>query len=107
MAGERKGQVAVIFVSQRTPDDATGYGNAAEAMDALAAQQPGYVGIDSARDADGFGITVSYWEDDVSALAWCAHAEHAAVRDRGRSHWYSSYEVIVAEVQRDYRWKRA
>ncbi|MGE7207782.1 antibiotic biosynthesis monooxygenase family protein [Sphingomonas sp. NPDC019816] len=103
---DRTGQIAVIFVSQRTLNDAQGYAQAAKAMDALAAQQPGYRGVDSVRGADGFGITVSWWADEASALAWRAHPEHAAIRERGRAEWYSRYEVAVAEVGRSYGWTR-
>ncbi|MGJ4748930.1 antibiotic biosynthesis monooxygenase family protein, partial [Leptospira sp. SA-E8] len=45
---------AVIFSSRRTPGDA-GYGDMAERIVALAAQQPGYLGMESVRGADGFG----------------------------------------------------
>ena len=69
-AAERRGQIAVIFVSNRNGSDAEGYAAAAGAMEALAAVQPGYRGIDSARDPGGRGITVSYWADDASAAAW-------------------------------------
>jgi heme-degrading monooxygenase HmoA len=101
---DRTGQIAVIFVSQRTVSDVQGYAEAAEAMDALAARQPGYCGVDSVRGADGFGITVSWWADEASALAWRAHPEHAAIRERGRAEWYARYEVAVAEVGRSYVW---
>lgn len=101
---DRTGQIAVIFVSQRTVSDPEGYARAAEAMDALAARQPGYCGVDSVRGADGLGITVSWWADEASALAWRAHPEHAAIRERGRAEWYSRYEVAVAEVGRSYGW---
>ena len=72
-------------------------------MEALAARQPGYRGIDSARGPDGFGITVSWWADEDAALAWRAHAEHAAIRERGRADWYVSYTVAVG---RSYDWSR-
>jgi len=51
---------AVIFSSKRTPGD-NGYDEMAERMVELAAQQPGFVGVDSARDVH-LGITVGYWE---------------------------------------------
>ena len=51
---------AVIFTSVRTEGDA-GYGETAARMEELAREVPGYLGIESARGADGFGITVSYW----------------------------------------------
>ncbi|QKR98896.1 antibiotic biosynthesis monooxygenase [Sphingomonas sp. CL5.1] len=103
---DRAGQVAVIFVSQRTAADGAGYAAAAAAMDALAARQPGYRGVDSTRDADGFGITVSYWGSEAEALAWRDHPEHAAIRARGRAEWYERYQVIVTRVERGYAWTR-
>ena len=98
------GTVAVIFHSVRRGDaDADGYAAMADAMEALAAQQPGYLGVRSARDAHtGEGITVSYWRDDASARAWKAVAEHLEAQRRGRDEWYAEYDVIVAEVIRAY-----
>jgi len=105
MSGERIGQVAVIFTSRRTAADAAGYAEAAAAMEALAAAQPGYRGIVSAREADGVGVTVSYWADEASARAWRDHPEHVRIRNAGRERWYESYEVVVASVARDYSWR--
>jgi heme-degrading monooxygenase HmoA len=102
----RGGQIAVIFVSQRTDEDAEGYGAAAAAMGALAAVQPGYRGERSSRDATGLGITVSYWADEASAIAWRDHPEHGAIRDAGRATWYRWYEMVVADVARGYAWRR-
>ena len=96
--------VAVIFVSERTLEDDEGYGEAADAMVALAKQQPGYLGVDSARGDDRIGITVSYWADDTSAKAWRDNAEHAAIREAGRDRWYRWYDLHVASVTRSYDW---
>ena len=93
--------VAVVFSSVRTGPDA-GYAVMSARMDELAAQQPGYLGMESARDADGFGITVSYWADEESARAWKDVAAHAVAQQRGRDTWYSDYRVRVATVTRDY-----
>ena len=101
------GAIAVIFVAQRTAQDDAGYDAAGEAMVVLAAQQPGYLGIDSVRDTDGLGITVSYWADEASALAWRANAEHAAIRELGRERWYAHYRLIVTQVTRAYKWAKA
>lgn len=97
-------EIAVIFVSQRTADDPEGYAAAATAMEALAAAQPGYRGIVSARAPDGQGITVSYWDSDAAAIAWRDHPDHARTRAEGRRRWYESYDVIVTRVERRYRW---
>ncbi|KQS03062.1 antibiotic biosynthesis monooxygenase [Sphingomonas sp. Leaf357] len=107
MQDDRTGQIAVIFLSRRTAVDDTGYGEAADAMERLAATQPGYRGIVSTRGADGLGITISYWADEAAAIAWRGNAEHAAIRERGRALWYDSYEVIVTQVDRHYAWTRA
>ena len=106
MAGDRQGQVAVIFTAERTLADAAGYAAAAGAMERLAAEQPGYRGMASARGPDGVGVTVSYWADEASALAWRAHPEHAAIREAGRERWYAWYTVEVAAVTRTYAWRR-
>jgi len=102
----RKGQIAVIFMSVRTGADADGYYAAAAAMEARAATQPGYCGLESARGGDGFGITVSFWADDDSAQAWRDDPEHRTIREAGRDRWYSRYELCVARVERDYDWVR-
>jgi heme-degrading monooxygenase HmoA len=96
---------AVIFTSRRTEDD-EGYGETAERMVALAAEQPGFLGVDSARTPDGIGITVSYWRDEESIAAWRAHAEHTETRRRGRERWYQAFHVHVARVERAYRFRR-
>ena len=106
MAGARTGEVAVIFTSRRTAADDEGYAEAAEAMAELAAAQPGYRGVASVRDADRLGITVSYWADEASAVAWRNHPDHIRIRNAGRDRWYESYDVVVAEVTRDYRWSK-
>lgn len=107
MRDDRNGQVAVIFTSQRTGEDAEGYANAAAAMDARAATQPGYRGMDSVSNAEGAGITVSYWADEAAALHWRDDPEHAATREAGRGRWYASYSVVVAIVDRSYDWTRS
>ncbi|MEP7349654.1 MAG: antibiotic biosynthesis monooxygenase [Sphingorhabdus sp.] len=106
MATLPTGTIAVIFVAQRTDEDDAGYAEAAGAMDALAAQQSGYLGIDSVRGNDGLGITVSYWANDEAARAWRDHPDHSEIRNAGRGRWYSSYSLHVAEIARSYDWAR-
>src|ERR1700751_1819585 len=106
MQSDRTGQIVGIFLSVRTGADDAGYGEAAGAMEALAAMQPGYRGFESTRGADGLGITLSFWADEASALEWRDHPEHKAIRDAGRDGWYQRYEVIVCEAQRSYAWEK-
>jgi heme-degrading monooxygenase HmoA len=97
---------AVIFSSVRTAQDDQGYAAAADRMVQLASEQPGYLGVDSVRDATGVGITVSYWSSEAAISAWRRHAEHTIVREQGRKSWYVEYELRVAKVERAYGFKR-
>jgi heme-degrading monooxygenase HmoA len=92
---------AVIFSSQRNEAEA-GYGVTADRMVELAATQPGYLGVETTRGEDGFGITVSYWRSEADIVAWKRNAEHSLARERGRTQWYEHYELRVALVQRAY-----
>lgn len=72
----------------------------AEKMVALAAQQDGFLGIESARSE--VGITVSYWKDLESIKKWKQNSEHLQAQLKGRSDWYSHYKTRIAKVERDY-----
>jgi len=98
--------VAVIFTSLRTDADHAGYDAMAAEMERLGAQQPGYLGLESARGADGLGITVSYWRTVEHARAWKAVREHLGAQKLGRERWYRAYRVRIAEVAREYGFAR-
>lgn len=95
---------AVIFVSTRTDGD-LGYGAMAERMVELASARPGFLGADSARGADGKGITVSYWRTLEDIAAWKADAEHLEAQRLGRERWYRGYSLRVARVERAAEWQ--
>lgn len=90
---------AVIFESQRAPENSD-YGAVAERMEALAAAMPGYQGHQSARGADGFGITVSYWDSLENIAGFRAHLEHVEAQRSGRARFYARYDLRVARVQK-------
>jgi heme-degrading monooxygenase HmoA len=97
---------AVLFSSTRTPGDDAAYAETADEMVRLAALQPGFLGVESARDAAGFGITVSYWTSLEAIAAWKAQADHEAAQRRGKERWYRSFELRVARVERAYGFER-
>lgn len=74
----------------------------AERMLELAAQQPGFLGVESARGEDGFGITVSYWVSEAAIAGWKANMEHLAAQKAGRKDWYAAFELRVCKVERAY-----
>lgn len=91
---------AVIFSSERTSGD-NGYNIMAEKMVELASSQKGYLGVESARDAN-LGITVSYWETLEDITAWKANAAHQVAQRRGKEEWYSRFALRVCKVERNY-----
>jgi heme-degrading monooxygenase HmoA len=94
---------AVIFTSNRTAEDA-GYETMAEAMLRLAAAQPGFLGIEFARDS--LGITVSYWDSLEAIAAWKQNSAHLVAQDRGRALWYQDFKTRICRVERDYEFSR-
>lgn len=90
---------AVIFTSIRTEVE-DNYGETANRMVELAAEQPGFLGVESARNE--IGITVSYWKDIEAIKNWKMNAEHTIARETGRSDWYQAFKVRIAKVERDY-----
>ncbi len=94
---------AVIFSTLMT-DNLLEYQETAERMEELAKEQPGYLGIESARNT--VGITVSYWKDLDSITQWKNNVEHSDARERGRDQWYQQYQLRICKVEREYGFKK-
>lgn len=90
---------AVIFTSTLR-ENSPGYAEMAEKMVNLAAEQPGFLGIESARE--DVGISVSYWDSLESIRQWKDHIDHQLAQKQGRELWYSAYKTRIAKVERDY-----
>lgn len=91
---------AVIFTSIRNSGGPE-YEAMAARMAALAASQPGYLGLESVRQQDGLGISVSYWQSEAAIEAWRANAEHQLAQEAGKRTWYRDYVLRVAPVLRE------
>ena len=96
----------VIFVSCRRlgGDGDDGYDAMAERMAALSAKQPGFLGMDSARGADGLGITTCYWRELADIAAWKADLDHQGAQALGKAEWYSGFTLHIARVERVEGW---
>jgi len=90
---------AVIFTSHRTKGD-NGYGEIAEKMVECASRQPGFLGVESARES--VGITVSYWSDLKSIKLWKQNSEHVMAQKQGREIWYREFKTRICKVESDY-----
>ncbi|QYK61886.1 antibiotic biosynthesis monooxygenase [Paenibacillus sp. S25] len=92
---------AAIFTSERMEGDG-GYGVMGDKMVELAAQQPGFLGVESVRDHNGVGITVSYWESLDAIKNWKHNELHKVAQEKGKSEWYKTFGLRVSKVERDY-----
>ncbi len=90
---------AVVFSTILT-DNVEGYEAMANKMELLAKKQPGYLGVESARNS--IGITVSYWSSLEAITAWKNNVEHIEARELGRSKWYKKYRLRICKVEREY-----
>lgn len=92
---------AVIFSSKPSSDN-EGYAEMGERMFALAAEQPGFLGVETGKGTEGNGITISYWKDLESIRTWKANEEHLKAQDFGMRQWYDDYTVRICRVEREY-----
>lgn len=94
---------AVIFTSERTDGD-NGYEVMAREMVELASTQPGFLGVESARE--DIGITVSYWTSLEAIQNWKRNERHLIAQGRGKADWYKRYKTRVSKVERDYGFEK-
>ena len=96
----------VVFTSGRCAGHDADYGETSARMVELASTMPGFLGVESARDAEGVGLTVSYWESEEAIRVWREHAEHRVAQRAGRDRFYQWYELRVCRVERATSFRR-
>lgn len=94
---------AVIFTNLQT-HQLEGYSETAQLMEKLASEDPGFLGMDHARDQ--IGITISYWKNEEAIARWKAQVDHQQAQLLGRSQWYEKYSVRICKVEREYHFER-
>ena len=90
---------AVIFTNQRSDEGSDLYQIMSDKMVTLAAEQPGFLGVESVRGDDGLGITVSYWESRDAISAWGRHGEHMIAQKMGRQEFYLWFQLRIAKIE--------
>ncbi len=88
---------AVIFSSTRN-DDST-YDAVAEKLFAIAQEQSGFLGVETAREC--IGITVSYWTSIEAIHLWKHHIAHEQTKKQA-ARWYKSYRLRICKVEVDH-----
>jgi heme-degrading monooxygenase HmoA len=92
---------AVIFTSLRTSEEPEEYAEMAQRMIDLASRRPGFLGVESARDETGVGITVSYWDSREAIESWGRDAAHREAQTLGMSVWYERFRLRICRVEED------
>lgn len=92
---------AVIFTSQHSANT-EGYESMALRMDELVKNMPGFLGVDSCRNENGFGITISYWNSLEDIKNWKNNIEHQQAQQLGKEKWYAQYKIKICKIERAY-----
>ncbi len=90
---------AVIFTSKHS-ENTKDYSEMADKMELLAKQQEGFLGMDSVRN--DIGITISYWTSLDAIKNWKQQTDHLEAQLKGKTEWYSWYDVKICKVEREY-----
>ncbi len=93
---------AVIFTSKLNIS-AADYEFVANKMIDLVQNQKGFMGVESVRGSDGFGITISYWKSLEDIKQWKLNEEHLKAQKLGREKWYSYFSICICRIEREYR----
>ena len=101
-----------IFSSQRrTPaarfhETSVSYDDMATRMARLAEQSDGFLGMESYRDSDGRGVTISYWRTLEAIRKWGQDPRHLEAQSTGQKIWYEQYSLRIARVESETVWQR-
>jgi heme-degrading monooxygenase HmoA len=98
--------VVVLFRSRLTADAGDDYSQMAEEMHSTAKSMAGFVDFRSYKAEDGERISIVWWQDHETMAAWRNHPRHRIAQQNGRSKWYESYNIEVADVVRQNSFER-
>ncbi len=68
----------------------------------LAQKIPGFLGVESVRNENGFGNITVYWKDKESIKAWRNHKKHKKAKKHTRAIWSEKYFLRIAKVENNY-----
>jgi heme-degrading monooxygenase HmoA len=92
--------VVIVFRSHLSAEAGDDYSEMAGEMLATAKEMPGFVEFKSFKADDGERVSLVYWQDHETLAAWRNHQRHRLAQSQGRSKWYESYRIEIADVVR-------
>jgi len=96
--------IAVIFEVVPINDRKDEYFKIAGELKHTLVQMDGFISIErfqSLTNKNHF-LSLSFWQDENSVIAWRDQINHRSAQKKGRSHIFSDYRLRVANVIRDY-----
>jgi heme-degrading monooxygenase HmoA len=98
--------VVVVFRSRLSAEAGDDYSEMAAEMLATAKEMPGFVEFKSFQSDDGERVSLVYWQDHGTMAAWRKHPRHRVAQNSGRSKWYASYRIEIADIVRENKFDR-
>jgi heme-degrading monooxygenase HmoA len=98
--------VKVVFfrIYLRDDIDAAAYQSTFERMLELVQVIPGFRGIDGFTGEDGSELAVAWFDSDEAITEWRRHPEHLAAQEQARREFFRSYDITIADTERQYQW---
>lgn len=96
--------IAVIFEADTVPAKQARYLELAAELKPLLADIAGFISIERFQSltTEGKILSLSWWQDEESVLAWKKNIFHQAAQAEGRESVFSFYRIRIAHVVRDY-----
>jgi heme-degrading monooxygenase HmoA len=98
--------VVVVFRSRLSAEAGDDYSEMAAEMLSTAEEMPGFVEFKSFKSDDGERVSLVYWQDHETMAAWRNHPRHRIAQNSGRSKWYASFRLEVADIIRETKFAR-
>ena len=89
--------IVTVFRSRLKPSVEEAYQEVAQEMSRLVHLMDGFVDEAFYRSADGERVTIVRFTDRSSHRAWARHPDHLHAQERGRTEFYSWYDISVSE----------
>ena len=99
--------IAVVRVTLRDNIDLDDFGRLEEKMLALGSSMPGFQEIKEFKADDGESLMLVSFETRADMIRWRDHSDHRKAQQRGREHYFSSYDVKICEVALHYSFSDA
>lgn len=95
----------VLFrIHLREDIDAPAYQAVFEQMLKEVSMLSGFRGIEGFSGEDGSELAVAWFDSDEAIAEWKQHPDHLVAQERGRREFFKSYEITIADTDRQYGW---